>query len=94
MIVSCLRTSDQSRPGNQTIINRQEITFCSEFNMRTAGVLLMFSLIAGGLSRPQEEVQGMMELRDIDNVSCHKDYRRSFERQNETLKNHKHYLSR
>ena len=60
--------------------------------MRTAGVLLMFSMIAGGLSRPQEDVQGMMELRDIENVSCHKDCQRSFERQNETLKNHHKHI--
>ena len=45
--------------------------------MRSVGVLCMFSLLAGSLSRPQSEgnhqmdVEARMELRDIENVKPH-----------------------
>ena len=50
----------------------------------------MFCMIAGCLSRPQEDVQGMMELRDIENVGCQacKDrisFSRVFIRRNENI---------
>lgn len=70
-------TTDHTRQSDPRRSRQEIIIFYSELKMRSVGVLCMFSLLAGSLSRPQSEgnhqmdVEARMELRDIENVKPH-----------------------